>query len=173
MSKELKQLMTRQLAGEYAELRDCLVVDYSRVSASEASQLRGELRRQGARMRVVKNRLAQRAFKEVGLDELAAQLDGPCALISGGDLGALCKLVARWSREHEKLSVRGGLLEHKRLTPQQAASVAQLPPLEVLHARIAGAVQSPIAGIACAVRAIGDRLAAALDAIRREKEKAS
>jgi large subunit ribosomal protein L10 len=173
MSKELKELMTRELSSRYAGLQDCLIVNYTRVTASEADELRTELRQIGVRMQVVKNRLGARAFQEIGLSDLCALLKGPSAIVHGPDIVSACKLVVKWSRDHEKLEIRGGLLGRKGLTANEAKRLAELPSAEALRQRAASLVLSPITGILYAVRSVHVKIATALDAIRKRKEQES
>ena len=171
MSRPLKELMTREIATEYADLRDCIVIDYTRVTAVEADQLRAELRKQGAKMQVVKNRLAARAFRESDLSELAAALKGPSAIIYGPDIGSLTKFVSKWAKEHNKVQIRGGIIGRKRLDAGGAKRLAALPPMEALRQQAASLILSPITGIMYAIQAIPTQIAVALGAIRDKKSK--
>ena len=173
MSKVIRDLMAKELTSRYRDVQDCLVVDYTRVTATETSQLRSELRKQGARMQVVKNRLAARAFKEIGLGEVTEFLDGPSAIVSGPDIAAVCKLVRKWSQDHKKLEMRGGVLGRKRLGAPDVKRLAELPSMDALRQRMASLVLSPITGILYTIQAGAQQIAIALEAVRKQKEQAA
>lgn len=173
MSREIKNLMAKELTSRYKDVQDCLVVNYTRVTATEANQLRSELRKQGARMQVVKNRLAARAFKDIGLGEINEFLDGPSAIVSGPDIAVVCKVVKKWSHEHQKLEMRGGLLGRRRLTAPDVKRLAELPSMDALRQRMASLVLSPITGIMYTIRAGTTRIAVAMEAVRKQKEQAA
>jgi large subunit ribosomal protein L10 len=173
MSKRLKVLVAGELSSRFTGVKDCVVVDYTRVTALESDDLRRELRKVGAKMEVVKNRLATRAFESIGLGELNASLSGPCALVYGADIAAASKVLKKWSADHNKLTVRGGVLGLRRIAVTDVARLAELPPLEVLRARAASLVLSPVVAVMYAVQAVPSRIAVAVDAIRKQKEEAS
>jgi len=170
MSKRLKRLMCQELAARYAEVADCVVVDYSGLSAVEADDLRGALRENGARMEVVRNRLATRAFDAIGLGELNPLIEGPSAVVHGEDIAAVCRTLTRWAREHQKLAIRGGALERRRIGPDEVQRLASIPSVEVLRQQMAGLILSPVTGLARAVQGLHRRIAVALEAIRQKKQ---
>ena len=171
MSKQLKRLMTREFASHYREVAHCVVVDYSGLTAVEADDLRGALREKGARLEVLRNRLATRAFEEVGLQEVNALIEGPSAIAHGEDIAALCRSVAEWAREHQKLTIRGGTLDRRRISAEEVARLARIPSIDILRAQMAGLVLSPVSGIASVIRSLHRKIAIALEAIRGKKQE--
>ncbi len=172
MGRQLKDLMAKELASRYAGTENCLIIGYHGVTAQEEHQLRRALQGKNLKMQVLKNSLAARAFGEIGLDRLTSFLDGPSAIVSGEtDVVDMCKAVSEWAREHEKLSVRGGLMNGQAISAEDAAKLARIPPLEVLHAQVLAGIQGPMVYLANAFGAILSQLGRTLDAIRRKKEE--
>ena len=164
------------IVGEYTAALDgvsgCLLVDYTGVSAAEATELRRGLRHRDIRLRVIHNRLAARAFDEMGFGALKDLLDGPCALVYGGvDIPAVCRAIRDWMRENDNLTVRGGMMDGALLTPAEVRNLADIPPIEELYARIAGSIAAPLMHVVGAVQALHRQLAYALDQIRQQKEE--
>jgi large subunit ribosomal protein L10 len=60
-------------------------VGFTGIDADQTYQMRGRLAEKDIHLTVVKNSLARQAFKEVGLDSAVGLLDGPCAIVYGGD----------------------------------------------------------------------------------------
>ena len=172
MGRQLKELMVKELAKRYAGTANCLIVDYRGVTAQEAYRLRRALAGKNLGMQILKNSLAVRAFGEIGLDQIVRFLEGPSAIVSGqADAVDMCKAVAEWTAQNEKLSVRGGLMDGRLISAGDAAKLARIPPLEVLHAQILAGIQGPMVYLAGAFRSILSQLACALDAIRNKKEE--
>jgi large subunit ribosomal protein L10 len=169
----MKELMCSELVSRFRDMSDCLVVDYTRVSAPMADELRVLLRKHGAKMRVVRNRIAYRAFKEIGLSDLCTFVQGPSAIIYGSDLGLMCKVVAKWAREHARLGLRGGLCGRAPVTSDDVRRIAELPSIEVLRTRMVSLIARPLMGIAFAAKSVPTRVVVALDGVREKKERDS
>lgn len=172
MAQALKDMIVGEYRAALDGVSECLLVDYTGVTAVEATELRRGLLRKDIRMQVIHNRLAARAFDVLGLGALKELLDGPCALVYGGaDMPTLCRTVRDWMKENEKLAMRGGMLDGTLLNPAEVEDLADIPPLEELYARIAGNIAAPLMHIVGAVQALHRQFAYALDQIRRQKEE--
>ncbi len=148
MSKERER--KRQLIEELAErLSRCsiaIAVDYRGVTAREMMQLRRQLADSGIEYRVVKNTLARFAGDKAGMPQLGSLLAGPVALAFSFDDAVK---PARILREYVQsagstLQIKGGILRGRLLSAGEVASLAMLPPQEVLLARLVGQLQAPL-----------------------------
>ncbi|HOM18252.1 MAG TPA: 50S ribosomal protein L10, partial [Thermoguttaceae bacterium] len=78
-------------------------------------------------------------------------LTGPAAICWGGeDIVSLAKEVLRLAeqKEYEKLELRGGCMEGKRLTPADVKAVSKMPTRQELLALLVGQILSPGAVLA-------------------------
>jgi len=124
--------------------------------------------------KVVKNTLAKLAIKGTGLEGLAAYFEGPTAIaISRKDAVAASKVLTVWGKSRPTFTIKGGVVEGRIVGPAQIAELADVPPREVLLARMAGALQSPIAGLVQVLAVHIRGLARALDQVRQKKEGAA
>src|SRR5438105_12800547 len=84
MSKQVKDLITKEIATRFKDLDGVAVINPRGINATRNNQIRRRLREKKLRMTVVKNSLARRAIgdgsKLKGFDRL---LDGPSAVIYG------------------------------------------------------------------------------------------
>jgi len=134
---------------------------------TEIDELRGKLLAHGARFSVVKNTLTRRAAKEAGADALLALLEGPTAIAfleSGGDAVAVAKALSDTARQTKILVVRGGVLEGNPITEADVASLATVPPLDVLRGQVLGAVIAPLTTIVALFSAPLQNLVGLIDA---------
>src|SRR3954449_6020967 len=148
MNKEQKTAAVEEIAERLGEADAIFAVDYRGISVPEAAELRARLREADATFRVVKNRLAKRAAEKAGTTELDELLDGPIALtFVKGDAVVAAKAIATFSRQHDVLEYRGGLMDGNPLDPEQFTAIARLPALDVLHGQLVGMTASPLTGL--------------------------
>ena len=92
MNKEQKAAAIEEVAGQIQESEAVFAVDYRGISVPQAAELRTRLTEAGARFRVVKNTLTQRAADQAGAESLKEFLVGPTAftfvVAEGGRRGA-------------------------------------------------------------------------------------
>ena len=84
---------------------------------------------------------------------------------------AASKAVITWAKGRQTFSVKGGIVEGRVVGPGEIADLAALPPREVLLARLAGAFNAPLQGLAQVLSASLRGLANALDQVRQKREK--
>jgi large subunit ribosomal protein L10 len=151
VNKEQKAAAVQEIAERLGEADAIFAVDYRGISVPEAAELRSRLREADATFRVVKNRLAKRAAEQAGTTELDELFDGPIALtFVKGDAVVAAKAIFTFSRQHEVLEYRGGLMDGEPLDPEQFRAIARLPCLDVLHGQLVGVAASwPAASARC------------------------
>jgi len=170
MSRRLKEWMVRELTERYRGEAYCLLVDYQGLTAEECAALRRELASRDARMEVVKNAIAARAFEAAGLSVMNQFLEGPSAVVRGAEnVAALCKVVTGWRSQRKTLRVRGGMLDGAPITPAQAEQLARIPSMDALRSQLLTCLQAPLARFLGALHSIPSSLARGLDALRQKK----
>ena len=70
MNREQKAAAIEEVAGQIQESEAVFAVDYRGISVPQAAELRTRLTEAGARFRVVKNTLTQRAADQAGAESL-------------------------------------------------------------------------------------------------------
>jgi large subunit ribosomal protein L10 len=148
MQKEAKERIVAELVERLRTTQTLIVTDYRGLTMKEIDDLRTRLLEHGARYQVVKNTLTRRAAEAAGADALLALLEGPSAIAfiqSGGDPVAVAKALADAARTTRILAIRGGLLDGRPIGEEDVRSLATVPPREVLHAQLVGALQGPLA----------------------------
>ena len=175
MERAEKETVITELKERIDRAPSLYLTDFTGLNVKAMRQLRRSLRKSGAEYVVVKNRLAQRAFKETeGLPDIGTSFDGPTGVVFGfGDVVATAKALADFAKEHDQRpALKLGLMDRKVLAPAQIARLASLPPREQLLSELAGVMQAPMAALAAALEAKVQEMAGLLDALRMEREKA-
>ena len=147
MQRSEKERVVAELVERLQSTQTLIVADYRGLSVTDINKLRGELLEHGARFTVVKNTLTKRAAEEAGADALLALLEGPTAIAfldSDGDPVAVAKALSAAARETRVLEIRGGILDGQQIGEVDVKSLATLPPADVLHGQLVGAVAGPL-----------------------------
>jgi large subunit ribosomal protein L10 len=169
MDKEQKAAQIEELKTAFGEAEAIFAVDYRGISVPQAAELRASLREADAAFRIVKNRLAKRAIADSDTDGLETLLEGPTALaFVKGDPVVAAKAISTFSREHEVLEFKGGVMEGATLDPDQFKAIARLPAVEVLHGQLAGLTASPLTGL---VRGLGSMISGLAVALGQIQER--
>jgi large subunit ribosomal protein L10 len=147
MLRSEKEKVVAELAEQLRSTDTLIVADYRGLSVPAINKLRGELLEHGARFTVVKNTLTRRAAEEAGAEALLALLDGPTAIAfleTDGDAVAVAKALNAAVRETRVLEIRGGILDGQQIGQADVASLATLPPTDVLRGQLVSAVSGPL-----------------------------
>lgn len=143
--------------------RAVFLAEYAGLSVAQQQRLRRALRAAGGEFKVVKMTLARRAAEELGHESLLDGLTGPTGLaFANEDAVALAKALKEFAEANAALVLKGGLLGSDPLTPERVAALAELDSREVLLAKIAGAFQAPMAGMANLLAAMPRNMATML-----------
>lgn len=177
MSKQLKNWLREDFRRRLGDERSVVVLGIEKFTVAGANDLRGTLRRQGARMTVLRNRVAGRAFDEAGIGDVRKVVRGMSAIAYGGKDGlpAVSRVVSEWSKKNKDAGIRilGGYMDGQVLSAPEVEALAGLPSKPELLAMIASAVSAPMQTIASQVNEMIAGIARAVDAVREQKEKAA
>src|ERR1700730_10748578 len=150
-----------------------IVTEYTGMNVLQFSELRTRLAGAGAQCRVVKNTFLRRAATEVGYPDLADNLSGQTAIVTGeSDVCAAAKILKGFSTEFQKPSVKIGILDKAIISKEQIRDLADLPPKAILQSLLLGDLKSPLQKLVTVLNEPGASLARLLKA-RVEKEGAS
>ena len=135
---EIKQYFEDSSAAFLTEFRG--------VAVEHQQELRRSLRDAGARYKVLKLTLTRRALNELGHDGLDEWLAGPTAVaFAVDDPVPTAKALVEFSKQHEGLVIKAGLLKDRVIEPERVEQVATIESRDILLAKVAGAVKGPLA----------------------------
>ena len=147
-----------------------ILTEYRGLKVSELATLRRSLSEAGGEYRIYKNTLARLAVRDLGLAELETLLTGPTAIaFVHGDAVNVAKALRDFARTNPHLVVKGGLLGPRVLSERDAAALADLPPRDVLLARLAGGLAAPLTWLAGLLQALPRNFAYGLKALIDER----
>ena len=121
-----------------------LVTDYQRMKVDNFGELRNRLASTGAEVHVVKNSFLKRAMTASGLPDVAEQLSGQTAVVTGDkDVAPVAKVLKTFAAEFKIASVKIGVVDKSVLSTAEVESLADLPSREVLLAQFLGLLSAP------------------------------
>jgi len=165
-----KKEVVKEISGKLKSAKSIVLTDYRGLTVEQDTDLRNALRKSGIEYKVVKNTLTKLAARENGLEVLEPYLNGPTAIaISSTDPVAPAKVLTEYVKKYEKLSLKAGVVEGRVIDVDGIKSLSELPPREVLIARVLGGFNAPISGFVNVMNANLRGLVVALNAIAEQK----
>jgi len=159
MDRAEKQDAIEALKGVFASSGAVVVTHYMGLTVAEMTDLRGRLRNEGAKLKVVKNTLVQKALDGSVGEAGDALFAGPVAIAYAPDAVSAAKVVTQYAKDNEKFTVIGGLMGQQVLDKASVTSLASLPSLDQLRGKIIGLIQAPATKVAGVLQAPAGQLA--------------
>ncbi len=174
MNRTEKTQMTEQLVEKFSKANVALFADYKGLTATQADDLRRLLRAQKTEVKVLKNNIARLAAKDGKLGEEAKKLFdevvGPTMVaFSYGDPSAAAKIFYKFSKDVEAFKLKDSLMGKTRVSTKGVTELAELPPREVLLAKLLGTLNAPVTSFVGVLAAVPRSLLNVLSAVERKK----
>lgn len=167
---QAKQAVVSDIARKLSDCKSAVLVDYRGLTVEEATNLRNLFREQNVEYRVLKNTMVRLAAKEAGIEGLDAYLSGPTAIAFGvEDAVSPAKVMSDFIKQVKKTEIKGGILGGDVMDAQGVQALADLPPREVLIAKMLGSMNAPISGFVGVLSATIRSLMYAINAIGEKK----
>ena len=170
---ELKQQAVAEIKERFEKAKSVVIVDYRGINVEQVTELRKQFRTAGVEYVVLKNTLVRRVIDEMGLSALDGVLEGPSAFAFGyADPVAPAKVVSDFvsKTKCEHITVKAGVVDGEVIDAAGVKVLADLPPKEVLIAKMLGSFNAPITNFVGVLSATLRSLVYAIDAIRKQKE---
>ena len=171
MEKQTKQKVMDELQEKLNRANALFLTEYSGLNVAQVSKLRRDISNAGGEFKVAKNTLLKIAASGTQAEGLKEEFSGPNAMIySYKDPVGVAKVLAGVAKDLPKLKVKVGLLGTQRLTPQDIASLATIPPKEVLVGKFLGLMKGMPQRLVGTLSANLMQLMWTLSAIKTQKE---
>jgi large subunit ribosomal protein L10 len=166
LNKAQKQEQVGELKQKLGRATSVIIADYRGLDVVAVNALRAKLRAAGScEYRVVKNSILRRACEGTAAASIATHAKGPTALaLAFGDPVALAKTLVDFAKQHEVFQLRAGVLDGKALDKTEIATLATLPSLDQLRARLVGLLAAPAQKLVMVLSAPAAQLARVTEA---------
>ena len=140
-----KSAMVDQIRLVFDGANSLFLVSLAGLSSNEINGLRASLRKKGARMVVVKNRLARRAAEGSPIALLDADFRGPTAVVHHpSEPAAAAKSLFDFAKDHPALKIRAALVDRSTAVHgPEVKAIADLPTIDQARAMLLGVIQAP------------------------------
>ncbi len=173
MERSQKEKLVATLHLALADTVCVVVTHQTGLTVAEVTDLRRQMRAAGASFKVTKNRLARLALAGTKFERLSPMFTGPTAVAYSRDPVAAAKVAVEFANKNGKLSIIGGSLGDQQLDVAGVKSLATLPSLDLLRAKLLGLLQTPATRIAAVLQAPGTQVARVLGAYAEKADQAA
>lgn len=148
MKRSEKKEFVQKLKEEIDTSSSVIVTHYSGLTVDESDQLRSEMRNNGAKFKVTKNRLTKLALKQTQFKDLADLFIGPTAIAYSDNPVAPAKVAFSFEKKLEKFKIIGGGYDGEMIDIEKINFLATLPSMDELRGKILGLISAPAQKIA-------------------------
>ena len=164
VTKAKKVDQVKRLNADLQKVSHLIVGTFSKLTVPQDFALRKSVRAAGARYRVVKNTLVERAAKGTRVEAALQNLEGVTSIaFTEGDPVALAKALAKYVKDNPEFSFRAGVVEGRLVSQRELEALATLPSKEEVYSKLLFLMQAPAQRLATVVHAVGRDVAVALN----------
>ena len=164
MDRAQKADSIEELKGVFAGAGAVVVTHYLGLTVAELTDLRGRLRAEGAKLKVVKNRLAQKAMDGAAGEAGDRLFRGPVAIAFASDPVSAAKVTTQYAKDNDKFVVIGAVVGNTVLNEDGVKALSTLPSLDQLRGQIIGLINAPATKVAGVLAAPAGQLARVFNA---------
>ena len=171
-NQELKQQVVSEIAARFQTAKSVVIVDFNGLTVEEITALRAKFRASDVEYVVLKNTLVRRALAEININGLDDVLLGPSAFaFSKGDPVSGAKIIKQYieNDKRDTMKIKAGMIDGVVVDAKSVQALADLPPKEVLVARMMGSLNAPITNFVGVLSATLRSLVYAVEAVRKQK----
>ena len=160
VTKAKKAEQVEKLASDLKNVANLVVATYSRLTVAQDYELRKALRGAGAKYRVVKNTLAERASKGTGVEAVLKGLSGVTSIAyTTGDPVALAKALQKYAKDNPEFTFKAGVVEGRAVSIKEIEALATMPSKEEIYSKLLFLMNAPAQRLVTAMNAVGRNLA--------------
>lgn len=172
MERAEKREFVTELNEVFKASGSVVVARYAGITVAQMNDLRSKMRKAGGTVKVAKNRLAKIALQGTESEQIADLFKGQTLIAYSVDPIVAPKIAMEFAKTNDKLVVLGGAMGSTALSAEAVKSLATLPSLDELRARLLGMIQTPATRIATVVSAPASQLARVFAAYAKKDEAA-
>lgn len=144
MNRTEKNESVEQLKADFARVSSAFLVDFRGMKVNDANDLRRQVLKTKAKMKVVKNTLALRATSDSPMKVLKDFFTGPTAIAyTEDDAVGLAKVINTAAKDNPNLVLKAGYLDGMLIEAARIGEIANLPGKTQLQGQLVGMLASP------------------------------
>ncbi len=173
LSLEGKKTVIAEVAEIAQQAHSVVAAEYRGLTVSELTELRVKARQSGVYLRVVRNTLARRAFKDTDFECMSERLIGPLILgFSQREPGSAARVMRDYSKINDKLVIKLAAFGGQVLESADINVLANLPTREEALAQLLAVLMAPANKLVKTIAEPNNMLVRTLAAVRDQREAA-
>ena len=159
-TKAKKQADVEKLSADLKNVKSAIVGTFAKLTVAQDFELRKSMRGAGARYRVVKNTLAERAARGTQIEPALKDLAGVTSIAyTEGDPVALAKALAKYAKDNPEFTFKAGVVEGRVISIKEIEALATMPSKEEIYSKLLFLINAPAQRLVTAMNAVGRNLA--------------
>ena len=161
-AKKIEQV--EALTKEFQDAKHGIVGTFAKLTVEKDFELRKAVRGVGARYRVVKNTLAERAAKGTSVEEAMKDLAGVTSIAyTSGDPVALAKALSKYAKDNPEYTFKAGIVEGRVIPIKDIDALANMPSKEEIYSKLLFLMTAPAQRLVTVMNAVGHDIAVVLN----------
>jgi large subunit ribosomal protein L10 len=171
MDREEKKKRAESLHEELSKARGIILSGFQGITVAQDFELRRKIAGTGAKYKVVKNSLIERAARGTPVEPVAGKLAGTTSIaLTETDPVALAKALTEYAKENPVLTFKSGVVEGRVVSLADLVSLATLPSKEQLLSKVLFLFNSPAQRVASTLSGVARNLAYVIQQGVKEKK---
>ncbi len=157
------------IKNDFSDVKDFIFTDYRGLTVEQITDLRNKLRAEKAVYKVIKNRFAKIALRELDKPAVDEHLTGPTAVaLSTEEAGPVAKALVEFAK-NGVLKIKGGIIDGNVFDAEQMIAFSKLPTKSELIASLMGTMKAPVQNMVYILHGVPQKLVRTLQAVADKK----
>ena len=155
---EAKAAVVSEISDKIKASESVIVFSYQGLTVAEFTELRRNLKDANGEVKIYKNTLVKRALNDLSINMEDSFLEGPNAIVFGKDLLEPIKVLSKFAKEHEKATIRVGIISGNVASLETINEYASIPSREGLLTQLAGGMIQYVRDLSIALNLYSEQL---------------
>jgi large subunit ribosomal protein L10 len=164
VERAAKSELVTSLNAVFQDTGVIVVAHYAGMTVAQMTDYRRRVKEAGGKVKVAKNRLTKLAIKDTDAAAIAHLFQGPTCIAYSKDPMAVVKVAVKYAKENGKLVILGGAMGRTALDANAVKTLAELPSLDELRAKLIGLLNAPATKVVRTIKEPGAKLARVIQA---------
>ena len=155
---EAKAAVVSEISDKIKASESVIIFSYQGLTVAEFTELRRNLKDANGEVKIYKNTLVKRALNDLSINVEDSFLEGPNAIVFGESLLEPIKVLSKFAKEHEKATIRVGIISGNVASLETINEYASIPSREGLLTQLAGGMIQYVRDLSIALNLYSEKL---------------
>ena len=155
---EAKAAVVSEISDKIKASESVIIFSYQGLTVAEFTELRRNLKDANGEVKIYKNTLVKRALNDLSINIEDSFLEGPNAIVFGESLLEPIKVLSKFAKEHEKATIRVGIISGNVASLETINEYASIPSREGLLKQLAGGMIQYVRDLSIALNLYSEQL---------------